>query len=230
MGSEMCIRDRKQEILEFDDPEITQLLYGDRLEEYRDKGRISMGKKDAFPLEENSPRAMYTENSDALINAQKAEKRLLLDPTRDDPEDYITFDIPAYTPSNNVATDRYSLVLPLDKNGNFSEKGHISSLVFGLNRLGLIKSRTRLLRDLDFLWEVSVKLKELDSSVDDRLNNHNVEISDIDRSLYGSLGLALKNIDSQIIAEIYKKAQPEAPYSALVKAWIKSRLLDTAIS
>jgi len=217
-----CNRSRNQEILDIDpDSDLAKLLYGDRINEFRKKGRISMGKKDAFLLEKDSPRARYDEDSDVRAQDLEKEERLLIDPTRDDPEDFITFEIPDFADStNNQSSDRYSLVLPMGKDGKLNKKGQISSLVYGLNRLGLVKARTRLLRDLDFLWEMCIKLRELQNTVDNRKKN----VSQADQPFFERLGSALKQMDSDIIEKIRKKAQPEAPYSALVRAWINARI------
>jgi len=77
------------------------------------------------------------------------------------------------------------------------------------------------LRDLDFLWEMNIKLRELQTSVSKHMNDG---VSNKERPFFKHLGATLKQVDADIIAKIREKAQPEAPYSALVRVWIKARL------
>lgn len=93
-----------------------------------------------------------------------------------------------------------------------------------MNRLGLVKARTRVLRDLDFLWETSLKLKELHNIISTRVNSGADILAAGDKGIYNTLSMALKKLDTQILEKIREKAQPNAPYSALVKAWIKTRV------
>ena len=102
------------------------------------------GKKDSFPIAATGQRIL-PEGSGFGV-----ELPLLLDPTRDDPEEHLRFHINHANP--------IGLVLSGKQPGAESERGSTSIFVYGLNRLGLVQERTRVLRRLEFLGDLVVEL------------------------------------------------------------------------
>lgn len=193
---------------------------------------MSSGKKDSFPV--LGTRAM----NEASIMAD--EYPLLLDPCRDNPVEHLRFHIDR--------TNLVSLVFPrshagaglpvLGANGadeptravidealeaGLSLKGVVSIHVYGLNRLGLVQERTRLLRQLEFLetlaLDVGVMAQELKPDPE-KPKPTDARDEGIVRRLY--------LLQEQVLCEMKRMARPEAPYSVMVQAWIedfKVRLL-----
>lgn len=193
---------------------------------------MSSGKKDSFPV--LGTRAM-TETS-----AIASEYPLLLDPCRDNPDEHLRFHIDR--------TNLIGLVIPkihagadlpvMGVNGvdeairalideaqevGVSLKGVVSIHVYGLNRLGLVQDRTRLLRQLEFLetlaLDVGLMAQELEPDPA-RPQPNDARDEGIARRLC--------LLQEQVLGEMKRMARPEAPYSAMVRTWIegfKERLL-----
>jgi uncharacterized protein (TIGR02646 family) len=151
--------------------------------------QVSSGKKDAFPID--GPLA-----TDPLNRAElDAELPLLLNPTVDDPDAHLKFMVEPNT--------ALSLVLPVAKAALtgapvLDRRGAMSIQFYGLNRLGLVQDRTRLLRHLEFLGEVVVE-KTAPSHA-------------------RKLGLLV----DKIIAEMRAATAPDRPFSALASTWVES--------
>ncbi|WP_024693489.1 HNH endonuclease [Pseudomonas syringae] len=193
---------------------------------------MSSGKKDSFPV--LGTRAMS--EASAIAN----EYPLLLDPCRDKPDEHLRFYIDR--------TNLMSLVLPQSHAGadlpvmgvngadeatravidealeiGLSLKGVVSIHVYGLNRLGLVQERTRLLRQLEFLetlaLDVGVMAQELKPDPAHPQRNDARDEGIVRR---------LNFLQEQVLREMKRMANPEAPYSAMVQTWIegfKARLL-----
>ena len=206
---------------------------------------ILTGKQSAFPLEEGS--VHVARPGDDI----EAEKRLLLDPTRDDPDLHLAFHV-----------DRahlISLIHPksLDPGGaaglpdaladpaaiasaavasRVSAAGAVSIQVYGLNRLGLVQARTRVLRDLEFLLAMSLNLHEIAADLAERAAARSTELATLhgaarerlsddiamDERIAGKIGRYAEEAQ----ARIREMAQPQAPYSSLVRAWIRAYLAE----
>lgn len=154
------------------------------------------GKKDSFPIR-NPGRRLAAESY-----AYADEEPLLLDPTRDDPRDHLRFSVDRTSP--------VSLVLPGRGPGQTSDRGAMSIQTYGLNRLGLVQDRTRLLRRLEFLGEM---ILELGSTVD--------ELRAL--PLQPALDKAIKRLEvmqGSMLVEMRRMAAPKEPYSEMVAAWI----------
>ena len=181
---------------------------------------INTGKKDAFPVE--GIRAL-DEGADLM-----AERAYLLDPTRDKPDDHLVYHMDANRPTGLVlpkAIDAASPSLPVigpagtiatsaDQSG-LSVRGAVSIQVYGLNRLGLVQERTRILRQLEFLRHV---ITEIDSIA-----------SDVRRSRARWARTAATRLDDlieTIILQIRSMAEPDPPYSAMVRQWIETFVRD----
>lgn len=168
---------------------------------------VQSGKKDAFPIA--GARAM-TEGADLT-----AELPLLLNPAEDDPDEHLAYHLGIANP--------IALVLPSNdpETGTASVRGSTSIQVYGLNRLGLVQERTRILRHLQFLEMLVVEL----SKVADDLEADGASPA-VEQAV-----LRLRFLQQQLLAEIRKLAAPNAPYSSMVRAWIaefKKRVGHTA--
>lgn len=138
---------------------------------------FSTGKQDSFPLAQGSTYAKCEDDDIAL------ENRLLLDPTRDRPEDHLVFHIdrnnliglvypkpidparPPQLPSTNKDPSR----IASDANAvGASPAGAVSIQVYGLNRLALVQARTQALRDLEFLLFQLENIEEILLDLADR--------------------------------------------------------------
>ncbi|MCA0184562.1 MAG: HNH endonuclease [Proteobacteria bacterium] len=182
------------------------------IELYRDAKQLSLqtsssGKKDSFPLAKGGLR-LQAESTDYA-----SEKALLLDPTRDDPTEHLQFyvDFPL------------SLVFPADIAGSPSERGAMSIQIYGLNRLGLVQDRTRLLRRLEFLGDLVIDLGAIIQTIND------VEVAQVLKKVgVHNLPERLCLLQERTLAEIRDMADPKAPYSEMVKAWINKFLKKLA--
>jgi uncharacterized protein (TIGR02646 family) len=153
----------------------------------------SAGKKDAFPV--TGPRAKG--EADDLA----AEGALLLDPTRDDPEAHLVFHLGPKPP--------IALVLPCDPE-DAPQRGAASIQVYGLNRLGLVQERTRLLRRLELLRLVI-----------DEIDNIALRLSRSRAPAAINAATRLDGLVDRIVAEIAAMAEPDQPYSRLVAQWAR---------
>jgi len=213
-----CNRRRKQKLPEGDEG----------LDNWRtdwDDNRIqNMGKKDLFLLLPGSERAMFDRNNIDPVTFKEdiaKEQRLLLDPTRDDPSKCLRFNV--------GKGDKYSLVFANNENGNDEmqvphyKKGVASIQTYGLNRLGLVQARTRVLRDLEFMFEMSVNLEEISTKLETRAeaSNNNSDIVFL-TSIHANIRTLLDNI----MDKFHDMMGAEAPFSALVNAWFDSKELE----
>ena len=175
--------------------------------------QINTGKKDAFPVAGTRAKA----EADNL----NLEQAYLIDPTRDDPNEFLEY----YIDPNHLI----SLILPRRAAGaapalpalgdpanvaaaaeaaGVSIRGAISIQVYGLNRLGLVQARTRVLRHLEFLRhliaEIDKVARKLEASPDPEVR---------------SATTTLDRLIERILQEIADMVKPDAQYSALVAHW-----------
>ncbi|MHA6324785.1 HNH endonuclease family protein [Roseivivax sp. CAU 1753] len=206
-----CNRRRKQQA---PDPKasLSELVAGARTD-------TQTGKKDAFPVA--GTRAAV--DTDAL----ELERAYLIDPCRDDPMAHIEFHLDP--------GDLWPLALPKRPPGaaavaaglgdgaaiaehaealGLSVRGAVSIQVYGLNRLGLVQNRARLLKHLEFLrgliFEIDIIAADLDAHADPAVRRASASLSDL---------------SDRILEELRAMTAPEAPYSALVQQWC-DRFLD----
>jgi len=159
------------------------------------------GKKDSFPIAAAGQR-LQPESADF-----DSEKALLLDPTRDAPDEHLRFnvDLPA----------SLGLILPCDIKGKLSERGAVSIQVYGLNRLGLVQDRTRLLRRLEFLGDLVIELAAIIQDID-----NNEVTAALKKVGVQELPRRLRLLQDRTLNEMREMASPKAPYSSMVKAWL----------
>ena len=206
---------------------------------------LNTGKQSAFPLATDSPRAAWDAN---IKNVDiSLEKRLLLDPTRDTPDDHLVFHVDRSNLKNLISivypkplAAGDELVLPVlggaaavEENAgdnNVSAIGAVSIQIYGLNRLSLVQARTKMLRDLEFLLEMSISLKSLNTEIDKRIEDRKPRISastgtakkqlEEDQVLDRRISARISELADKVIVQMTDMAAPKAQFSALAKAWI----------
>lgn len=170
-----------------------------------------------------------------------AEYALLLDPCRDDPQDHLLFHIERKKLIGLVLPKPHDggglpVVTTLDSMPDFKKeieqalqdklslRGAVSIHTYGLNRLGLVQERTRLLRKLAFLEE-SVKdlcemIEGLQERADDPYQHENQRI--IQRMI---------SLRDRTVQHMRDMGKPQAPYSAMVREFLldfQTRLISAA--
>lgn len=217
-----CNRKRKQVV-----PKLSAKLLT-LLEESRgfSHGVVMLaGKKDSFPL--LGSRAA-TESSPIVT-----EYPLLLDPCRDAPEEHLQFYIdranliglvlpkihanaglPILNPLG--ADQQLQLVIEQALESGLSLKGMVSIHVYGLNRLGLVQERTRLLRQLEFMEILALEV----GSMAEQLKPDPMHPQPNDKRDQGIVR-RLYWLQDKVLQEMKRMAKPEAPYSVMVQTWIE---------
>lgn len=218
-----CNRKRKQKVPKLS-AKLLALQEGQR--GFNHGMLISSGKKDSFPV--LGVRAM---SEGAAITG---EYPLLLDPCRDDPQEHLRFHIdrenliglvvprphpgaglPVQAGTGSDEATRSVIEQALE--AGLSLKGCVSIHVYGLNRLGLVQERTRLLRQLEFLEMLAIEIGSMAETLEpDPANPH--ENTDRDKGIVQRLYL----LQDHILQEMKRMARPEAPYSVMVRTWIES--------
>ncbi|RWP42958.1 MAG: endonuclease [Mesorhizobium sp.] len=233
-----CNRRRNQKLPKADSKGRVLLELGD----FDRSISLNSGKESAFPVT-GTFRAM--ERTDDY----ETEGRLLLDPTRDNPDDHLVF----FVDRNHLVSLVYpkpgapgvAAALPDPDNdpSNFvaiatkagvSVMGMVSIQIYGLNRLGLVQTRTKVLRDMEFLLAMSLNLEEVAAELGDRLAEKKKRLPMLSESEHAALVEDIAS-DQRIAKKIRRYVQemrdrireqtlPKAPYSRLAKAWIEAYL------
>lgn len=186
---------------------------------------LQTGKKDSFPI---LGQRVLSEATDLA-----SEHALLIDPCRDDPEQHLRFHIdrlnlislvlpqahaaaglPAAAADPGKGIELDSIMEQALADG-LSLKGAVSIHVYGLNRLGLVQERTRLLRQLEFLEMLALEV----GVMADKLFFEPSSARSRKRDL--SIANRLYFLQDQVLSEMKLMAKPDAPYSAMVREWIK---------
>ena len=203
------------------------------------------GKQSAFPLATNSPRAKWDSVGKAVDLS--LEKCLLLDPTRDTPDDHLVFHLDRSKPEMLISivypkplAAGAELVLPVlggpaavaanAGDSSVSAIGAVSIQVYGLNRLSLVQARTKMLRDLEFLLEMSISLQSLSTEIDRRIQDRIARISaatgsaktqlEEDQALDQRISARIAELADKVIVQMTEMTEPTAQFSALAKAWM----------
>ncbi len=202
---------------------------------------ISTGKASAFPLVEGSARAMRPGDQD------DTEERLLIDPCREDPLDDLIFHVdrahlvslvcpkPLVQGVGTALPPALAETGPVAAGANaaqMSARGAVSIQVYGLNRLGLVQARTKVLRDLEFLQEMSVNLGEMAVELQDRVTqDRNAQAAassarkaelEKDLEFHERLEVKIRGYRDQVLRQIKQMTNPKASFSAVAQAWVKS--------
>ncbi len=210
---------------------------------------LATGKACAFPLGEGGIRCDDPEGDAADLDAEQA---LLLDPTRDDPDQHLEFlvgrelhfSLVAAKPlaaggvvglaAGHDAADADALVAAANQ-AKLSPKGLMSIQVYGLNRLGLVQARARVMRELNLLLEMLISFEVLALQVEER--NEKLEA---ERPVGGPNAKLQEQIDfnnsvlkrvrfltAEVKGRLGEMVSPKAPYAAVARAWVKA-YVDTA--
>lgn len=206
---------------------------------------ILTGKQSAFPLMDGSAHAARPGDD------VEAEKRLLLDPTRDDPDRHLAFHIdrehlvglvyprpldPAATAGLPDAVADHAAIAATAVAAKASAVGAVSIQVYGLNRLGLVQARTRVLRDLEFLLAMSLNLQEIATELTERSAARSAELAGLQGAerdrLAGDIAMderiagKIDRYAQEALARIREMTLPQAPYSRLARAWVEAYLAE----
>jgi hypothetical protein len=192
------------------------------------------GKASSFPLAIEVGRAV------APADNIESEARLLIDPTRDDPSEHIGFNLdsehaiglvlpaasgaaPAAPPPGHPAEDLLTMAAAL----KVSAMGLVSIRIYGLNRLGLVQARTRVLRDLEFLVELAVNLSILTEEISGHVASLKLRAAlPSEIAFHERVAKKLRQFHLSIIRNIREKTDPKAPFSEMAKAWV-AKYLET---
>jgi hypothetical protein len=87
----------------------------------------------------------------------------------------------------------------------------VSIHIYGLNRLGLVQARTRIVRRLEFLASLFVDLEALCADV---------ETSTAPSDLKQRIAQKTGSMQDRILEEMKKMADPSQEYSATAHAWL----------
>lgn len=179
------------------------------------KGTFNTGKKDAFPVAGT--------RANVETDALELERAYLLNPCRDDPDAHLDYFIdpenllglilPKAPPGSAVAVPALGdagQIADAAANAGVSARGAVSIQVYGLNRLGLVQDRTRVLRHLEFLRHL---IHDIDAIAAELETHADPKVQKAAKSLRGLI--------DRIVEEIQTLAAPEAPFSALVCAWAR---------
>ncbi|AIC31314.1 hypothetical protein IE4771_PE00088 (plasmid) [Rhizobium etli bv. mimosae str. IE4771] len=180
---------------------------------------MSTGKKDCFPI-------AGTRAANEAANLT-LEDPLLLDPTRDDPEQHLHYWIKDGHGSGLIlpkalgaqgqdlaAVDADVAALGAKATAlGLSVKGAVSVQVYGLNRLRMVQERTALLNRLRFFEYLVVEI----GTVLQRLSKDHLEgIEEVKDATK-----RLAHLQSRLLDEMVALASPKAPFSAFAVAYIR---------
>jgi len=129
-----------------------------------------------------------------------AELPLLLDPSTDDPHRFLKYDL------------ELGIMLPLFKSGKKHDRAVASIEVYGLNRSGLVQDRRHIIRVIDHRLALIGQLGSLSQQVADR----------------PAVKALLDEVISQEIVVLRELAQPNRPYSGLVRQLLEE--LDAIVA
>jgi len=196
------------------------------------------GKATSFPLRNPDERITDQVSPDQL----KTEQRLLLDPTRDKPEEHLDFlnNIQARSNADEEDDDepgrhRFNLIslvgardADAPDNTRDAKMGLTSIQVYGLNRLGLVQARTKVLRELEFLLEMSIELEMFIA----RVNEKKGGFPETEHDFLDEMVDKLSELRQRIFAEIEHKTSEKSEYSAMAQSWLKEKieLLKTEVN
>lgn len=194
---------------------------------------IMTGKDTCFPV--SGQRVMREPPPRDADRVLSMEQPLLLNPCADDPQEHLTYWLDR--------RDHIGLVLPVASEGagtvlptltedaaaiiaharsvGISERGAVSIQVYGLNRIGLVQERTRVLRKLEFMAEIVVDLFELAAEIEETLATLGRHRALMERTI-----TKLRANSYRVLAEMRAMAEPTAPFSEMVKQWNTKFIAD----
>jgi len=188
---------------------------------------VKTGKDASFPI---AGARLTTETpARARSSILASEEALLLNPCDDDPREHLRYWIdrseplglvlPKAAPGAPAAlpelTDDADAIIAHARNADVSVKGAVSIQTYGLNRLGLVQERTRLLRRLEFLGCILVDTLALA----DQLEDASLGAGGLAELLTTTAG-KLRAIADRVMSEIDGLAKPTEAFSEMVRQWI----------
>ncbi len=189
-----CNRKRKQHTVA-SSASLTELR-----ENMKRQPSTQSGKQHSFPIKEGAPRL---QPEDVVYTTEQA---LLLNPCEDVPGDHLEFVFDGTPP--------VSLVVPRS-DPDPSERGAVSIQGYGLNRLGLVQERTRVLRHLEFLGDLVLELGELI----DQLAQPAI-VAALAGTQAAAVAQRLHLLLDRTLTEMKAMTSPAQPYSAMAETWL----------
>lgn len=197
---------------------------------------MSSGKGACFPIK--GTRVTAEPAPSQLVKAHEDEDAVLLDPCMDDPRAHLRFlinradplgivypapsGIGGPSPEVPLASDDIEAIIQAATIAGASVRGAVSIQIFGLNRLGLVQERTRLLRKLEIL---GLSVRDLSVSAD-KLSA--LRLTGPDQATVDEAISNLRSTVYRLLTEIREMASAKAPFSEMVRAWIKQYKADLA--
>lgn len=166
---------------------------------------IGSGKQDSFPISATGTRAKS--RTDPIAE----EKPLLLNPCEDDPDEHLTYFFDRKDPVSLVLARELADDPDYTGDDGLSLKGATSVHVYGLNRLRLVQARTQLLRQLEFLANLAIDLKQLGEA--------------LSQSPDPTVIRASQQVDAfgdRMLVELARMCAADQPYSAMAQAWLRA--------
>jgi hypothetical protein len=190
---------------------------------------LKTGKEASFPI--GAVRVTAEPPAHSGASALAAEEPLLLNPCEDEPAQHLLYWIDRSRPLGlmlPVSAGAVPAALPPltgdaeaiaahARAASLSVRGAVSIQVYGLNRLGLVQERTRLLRRLEFLGSVLVDTLALADDLEAALPGAGPL-----EELLSSAIARLRAVGDRILAEIAGLAAPTEAFSAMVRQWIEA--------
>ena len=192
------------------------------------------GKRAIFPVEDEAKR--WTCLEDQLGDDGSEEGRLLLDPTRDDPALHLGFCVDStdagglvyarsatssgtgFIPDAETAPDALARQA---RSAGASRKGTASIHIYGLNRNGLVQARIRLMRDMEFLYNLVFSLTELVDDLQERLSVEGDDaLTGADLALTERVATKLDALRADAMARMREKVADDAPYAEFARACV----------
>lgn len=180
---------------------------------------MKTGKQDAFPLAGT--------RADSETADLSGEQPLLLDPTRDDPNDHLKFYLGEDKGSGLVypvgtgrpqplqlpaVSEAQAVIAAAAARAGLSLKGAISIQVYGLNRLRLVQERAGVVRRMRFLEALLLDLGRIAANIN---QPHLTAHPEVVEAIQG-----LRALQARILTEMMAMADPDAPYSAIAAAYL----------
>ncbi|OIN46957.1 hypothetical protein BLL37_08300 [Pseudomonas azotoformans] len=193
--------------------------------EFSDSRKVVTGKGNHFPV-------LGVRAHDAARDYSR-ELPLLLDPCRDNPSEHLRFYIEPTNiiglilpmkgesgglPAQKLITDmlpKFKKELTEALMDGLSLRGAFSIHIYGLNRLGLVQDRTRVLRHLRFMEGQVVDLSKVITDLESRPYDSNYQV-DNQRILK-----CLNDLLDRTMRQMTSMADDHAPYSMMVRAYLK---------
>lgn len=161
------------------------------------------------------------------------ELPLLLNPCKDQPQDHLGYCLESVnTIALTLAKPGVEVIPPnmgLDPKTladfkaelsrtlkyNLDLRGSVSILIYGLNRLGLVQERTRVLRQLMFLEVQVVELTDYINKLERRPPSSKYAPED------KVIAQGLEQLRDRTVRQMKSLAKPQAPYSMMVRAYLE---------